>query len=81
MHTIKSWAGSLRMWIENIFKKYNSSQINGTAYDPNSIMHYPIDAKLLGDSSFAVGWNSHLSNPDKSFIKEYYPPIKDEFSK
>ena len=66
---------------QNILNKYNSSQINGTAYDRSSIMHYPIPAELVSDPAFAVGWNTHLSDLDKKFISEYYPKAQTSLSR
>ena len=57
----------------NIFKKYELQQVNGSAYDPKSIMHYPIPASLVLDASDSVGWNTALSDLDKSTIQEIYP--------
>jgi len=44
-----------------------------TAYDPTSIMEYPIPAELVTDKQYAVGWNTRLSDTDKQFIGEQYP--------
>ena len=58
---------------EQIFKKYDQSRLNMSAYDQKSIMHYAIEAKLLLDPTFAVGWNRSLSANDKAFMKALYP--------
>jgi serralysin len=59
---------------EQIFKKYELSQINGTEYDRESIMHYPIPPQFVQDRADVVGWNQTLSEQDKCFIAKLYPP-------
>jgi hypothetical protein len=52
----------------NVLRKYSADQVNGTAFDPNSIMLYAFpDAwtKNMG----ATHENNHLSDIDKTFIK------------
>lgn len=57
---------------DNVIKKYAVTQTQYTAYDPNSIMHYPIPAKFTTDG-YSVGMNTKLSSKDKEFIKKLYP--------
>ena len=54
----------------NIFQKYDKN-ISNTEYDPESIMHYPIDKSMTLDG-YSVGWNRVLSEQDKDFIREIY---------
>ena len=57
---------------DNIFKVYDRSLVNYTQYDPLSIMHYAVPNDLtLGD--FESGWNTTLSELDKTFISAVYP--------
>ncbi len=56
----------------NIFARYSKSTTNSSAYDPSSIMHYPIDAALTTDGS-SVPWNYNLSPLDRTFVREVYP--------
>lgn len=56
----------------NIFAKYDYSFTNSTAYDPTSIMHYPIDSRLT-TNGYSVGWNTDLSALDKTLIRKAYP--------
>ncbi len=60
----------------NLFQKFSKSQTQFSAFDTQSIMLYAIPAELLTDPSKAVGWNRHLSETDKSFIKSVYPKPK-----
>jgi serralysin len=64
-------------WSENatrasIFRKYSEKQVNRSAYDPKSIMHYHIEETWTTDG-FTVDWNKKLSEMDKLFIAEIYP--------
>lgn len=58
---------------EQLFFKYSSSLLNASAYDKDSIMHYPVP-KELTLNGFEVGWNMTLSPQDKVFIGKMYPP-------
>lgn len=57
----------------NLFKAYDRTTVNASAYDPHSIMHYAIPARLLTDPTRAVGWNRVLSPLDITFIRSVYP--------
>lgn len=57
---------------ENIFKQYALSYTNGTLYDQNSIMHYPIKPNWTRNH-YSVGWNDSLSRGDKKLICALYP--------
>lgn len=60
-------------WItRNILNKYSQNQINGSAYDSTSIMHYPIPKEVLLDDSFAVGWNTELSDLDEAVAETLF---------
>lgn len=56
---------------EEIFSKL-SNGVSNNAYDPHSIMHYPIPKEFTTDG-FYVGWNTDLSAGDKSMIAGLYP--------
>ena len=56
----------------NIFAKYDATQLNMTDYDKTSIMHYAVPNELtIGD--YEVGWNRQLSANDKVLAKRVYP--------
>ena len=59
----------------NIIRKYNKGVTN-TEFDRESIMLYPVEQRFTLDD-FAVGWNRRLSDKDKGFIAEMYPPCTD----
>jgi hypothetical protein len=56
----------------NIYQRYDRGISRFSAYDPTSIMHYPIPNELtLGD--FEVGWNTVLSATDTQYAGILYP--------
>ncbi len=57
---------------ENIFDVYAADATNFTAWDRASIMQYAVPDELTV-GSFAVGWNSELSQLDKDFMRRQYP--------
>lgn len=59
---------------QNIFRKYDIAQVNGSAYDRSSIMHYPIPAELVEKASDVVGWNTDLSANDRQVVGALYGP-------
>lgn len=56
----------------NLFARYEKDQTQFSFYDPTSIMHYSIDPALTLNG-YSVGWNTVLSESDKSFIGILYP--------
>ena len=56
----------------NIFKRYEPTDVTTTPTDRYSIMMYPIPASWTTDG-FSVGLNTGLSTTDKTFIAEAYP--------
>lgn len=56
----------------NIFNRYRHDQSNASAFDPASIMLYPIPPEFTG-GKYTVGWNRTLSPTDRTHIRELYP--------
>lgn len=56
-----------------LFRRYSEEIANGSEYDPQSIMHYPIPAEHLKKPSREVRLNSYLSTKDIEFAKRNYP--------
>jgi hypothetical protein len=56
----------------NIFQQYKLSYTNGTVYDEMSIMEYPIQPNWT-TNGYSVGWNSELSEGDKTLVRALYP--------
>ncbi|MCC6556768.1 MAG: hypothetical protein IT372_27735 [Polyangiaceae bacterium] len=56
----------------NLFAPLRVEETNHTAFDPTSIMLYPIPARWTIDG-FSVGLNNDLSSTDRAFIHQQYP--------
>ncbi|KAL7910081.1 hypothetical protein GGI35DRAFT_447812 [Trichoderma velutinum] len=56
----------------NVFSRYSTTDVAATAFDPISIMEYPIP-KGFTTNGFTVGWNTRLSPTDIAFIQRVYP--------
>jgi hypothetical protein len=56
----------------NIFDVYDEDTTNFTEFDPKSIMQYAIPESLT-IGTYSVGWNTTLSELDRSFMAEQYP--------
>ena len=87
---IAALAGSPNYWTpeqtrHNVLRKYEANQVNGTKFDPDSIMLYFFDASWTLNG-VATKQNDVLSGIDKMFIKgaRMYPatgPIEDNVIK
>jgi hypothetical protein len=58
----------------NIFERYSHEQANASAFDPASIMIYPIPPEFT-HGQVTIGWNRMLSPGDRAFIAQLYPPV------
>lgn len=56
----------------NLFARYASESTQFSAFDPTSIMLYPIPPEFTHDN-FTVGWNCGLSAMDKAYVAAWYP--------
>jgi hypothetical protein len=56
----------------NLFTRYEADITQFSAFDPQSIMLYPIPNEFTV-GNFEVGWNKTLSATDKQFISTIYP--------
>lgn len=56
----------------NLFARIEAHATQFDAYDPESIMHYPVPPEFTLDRR-SVGWNRDLSAGDKWFIAKVYP--------
>jgi hypothetical protein len=56
----------------NIFGLYSEESTNHSTFDPTSIMEYAVpDSLTVG--SYAIGWNTELSQLDRDFMRQQYP--------
>ncbi|NGO07157.1 hypothetical protein G5C60_05715 [Streptomyces sp. HC44] len=75
-------AGAPNFWSRdttyyNILRKLDSDEVNGSAWDPQSIMEYPFESGLiLEPEQYRGGLNPPgvLSPADKEFALRWYPP-------
>ncbi|MFJ6080567.1 M12 family metallopeptidase [Streptomyces sp. NPDC092369] len=75
-------AGSPNFWSRdktffNILRKLDPDEVNGSVWDPQSIMEYPFSGGLiLEPEQFRAGLNppGSLSPADKEFVLRWYPP-------
>lgn len=64
----------------NIIAKLNKNDVEGTEWDPDSIMHYPFEAGLiLLPEEYRNGLTPKggLSPVDIAQVRKFYPPIED----
>jgi hypothetical protein len=62
----------------NIIRKISPDTVQGSNWDPNSIMHYPFEAGLIKQpEQYAAGLDPvpGLSERDKTWVRAFYPPL------
>jgi Matrixin len=57
---------------QNVFRKYEYETTNSTAFDPKSIMLYPVPPEWTQDR-VAFPHNTSLSETDMEFVRRIYP--------
>jgi len=64
----------------NIIRKISPDTVQGSNWDPNSIMHYPFEPRLIKEPEqyFTAGLfpQPGLSERDKTWVKSFYPPLE-----
>ncbi|MDV9169518.1 M12 family metallopeptidase [Streptomyces sp. W16] len=76
-------AGPPNFWsrdrtLSNILRKLDPDEVNGSVWDPQSIMEYPFTSGLiLEPEEYRTGLHPHgsLSSSDKEFALRWYPPV------
>ncbi|WP_230680340.1 M12 family metallopeptidase [Pontibacter rufus] len=72
-----NWDRDTTFW--NIIRKLPSNEVEGTTWDPNSIMHYPFEKGLIKKpDEYAINGlrpAGGLSAKDKSWVKTLYPTV------
>lgn len=56
----------------NVIARQDHDETQYSAYDPRSIMHYPVDPRLT-TGGYTVGLNTSISRTDAAFIARMYP--------
>ena len=62
----------------NIIRKIEPDTVQGSNWDPNSIMHYPFEAGLIAapaDYRNGLSPEGGLSERDKAWVKTFYPAL------
>jgi hypothetical protein len=63
----------------NIIRKIDPDQVQGSNWDPDSVMHYPFEAGLIKEpAEYRDGLRpaGGLSVRDKEWLKTFYPPLR-----
>jgi hypothetical protein len=64
----------------NIIRKIDPDMVQGSNWDPDSIMHYPFEAGLIKEPApyrNGVDPAPGLSERDKVWVRTFYPPLND----
>ncbi|MCA9624594.1 MAG: matrixin family metalloprotease, partial [Myxococcales bacterium] len=64
----------------NIIRKINPDTVQGSSWDPDSVMHYPFEPGLINEPlKYRNGLNPKggLSPRDREWIRVFYPPLDD----
>lgn len=65
----------------NVLRKLSVSEVEGSQWDPNSIMHYSFPAGLIETpQQYRAGLRPELglSDSDTAEVRKFYPPLDDE---
>ncbi len=75
-----SW--SRETTFHNIIRKITPDSVQGSEWDPNSVMHYPFGPGLIRKperfSVTGISPAGGLSARDKSWVRSFYPPLSDQ---
>ncbi|HEX2834734.1 MAG TPA: M12 family metallopeptidase [Thermoanaerobaculia bacterium] len=81
----RNLAGDPNFWsrdttFQNIIRKIEADAVQGSKWDPDSIMEYPFDPGLIRKPAqyFTTGLRpaGGLSQRDKTWVKSFYPPLQ-----
>ena len=70
------WDRQTTYW--NIIRKLSLNEVKGSQWDPNSVMHYPLDAGFIKkpvDYVDGLQPAGGLSERDKAWVQIFYPPL------
>jgi len=62
----------------NIIRKLDRDEVNGSTWDPDSVMHYPFEAGLILEPHQHRGGiqpRGGLSRQDVAWVRHFYPPL------
>ncbi|WP_396594121.1 M12 family metallopeptidase [Brevundimonas sp. R86498] len=81
---IAAFSGYPNYWKEpdirhNILRKISRGEVEGSTWDPHSIMHYPFEPGMISApkpyDTDGVAENTTLSARDKAWMVRFYPPL------
>jgi hypothetical protein len=73
------WSREDTFW--NIIRKLDPSEVEGSPWDSNSVMHYPFGPGLIKSPiQFAAGIQPQggLSAKDREYVRRFYPPLPNQ---
>lgn len=73
------WDRQTTFW--NIIRKLSPNEVEGTTWDPDSVMHYPFGPGLIRKpDQYASGLQpaGGLSAKDNAWVRSLYPPVQQE---
>lgn len=74
-----NWGGDKTYY--NIIRKIDPDTVQGSSWDPDSIMHYPFEAGLIDEPAQyrdGLAPAPGLSQRDKTWVRTFYPPLDDD---
>jgi hypothetical protein len=63
----------------NILRKISPDEVQGSNWDPDSVMHYPFERGLIREpAQYATGLfpAGNLSDRDRAWVQVFYPPLR-----
>ena len=76
-----NWSEATTRW--NIIRKIPPDTVEGSVWDPDSIMHYPFGPGLILEPAryrtTALRPKPGLSQKDKEQVRLFYPPLEEEY--
>jgi len=68
--------------LHNIIRKINADTVQGSGWDPNSVMHYHFGPGLIlepEEYKNGITPNGGLSERDKIWVRTFYPPLEESY--
>lgn len=75
-----NWNRQTTYW--NIIRQLSANEVEGTTWDPDSVMHYPFARGLIKKPvQYSTGLQpaGGLSAKDNAWVKSLYPPVQEQY--